>query len=125
MEITQNDNLEEYQSVWTDLHFRKPADAAGQVVIRAAGHHPRCRITKVTYDVLAYANVADQFVIEELNGTDHTTAVACGTAIGVATDMTITDDIFERNEAICFNLTVDGDPANAGIIAIRCESVHS
>lgn len=119
----EESEVPEYFMVGTVAYARKPADSVGQVILVRAGHHPKVRITKCYYDVLAYATAADVIALEEEGGTDHATLTG-GAAIGVNVDATITDDIFEKNEAICYNLTTDGNAANAGIFFVQFESIH-
>lgn len=120
----EESEIPEYFSVFTLIHHRKPADSVGQVVLAAPGHHPKCRIARASYNVLAYSTAADVIAIEDGDGTDAAT-VTGGAAIGVSVDFTlVAGQVFERNEAICVNLTTDGNAANAGIVTIQCESIH-
>jgi hypothetical protein len=104
-------------------YFRSTADAVGQTVLLAAGKHPKLRITRADVFVIAYSTAADVFAIEEQGGTDHGTVTA-GAVAGLKTAFSITDDIFEANEAVCINLTTDGNALNAAIISIYFESIH-
>lgn len=124
----EESEIPESFSIFTLVHFRKPADAVGRVLLSAAGHHPKCRLVKGQSVVLAYNASADVAAIERGSGEDVAT-VTCGAAIGVSVDYTIapaagTKNTFERNEDIYFNLTTDGDAANADIHAFTFESIH-
>ena len=120
----EENEMPEHYSLFTLVHSRKPADSVGQVVLAAAGHHPKCRIASAHYTVLAYTAVADQVAVEDGDGNDAAT-VTGGSAIGISVNMDlIAGQVFERNEAICANLTVDGDAANAGVLFVTLESIH-
>jgi len=51
--IEENEIPESF-GVFTLYHTRTPADAVGQVVISAAGHHPKCRLVRATVIALSY-----------------------------------------------------------------------
>ena len=107
------------------IHNRKPADAIGQVVLCAGGHHPKCRLVSMKYMVVVYTGAADVFVAEDGTGNNATQDLTGGAAIGVETTCTlIQGQVFERNEGICINMTTDGDNANAGILTLQLESIH-
>jgi len=42
----EEDEIPESFGVFTLYHMRDPAAAVGQVVISAAGHHPKCRLVR-------------------------------------------------------------------------------
>ncbi len=120
----EESEIPEHFSIFTLVYCRKPADAVGAVTLAAPGHHPKCRIARAQVVVLAYSTAADVIAIEDGDGNDAATVTA-GTAIGVSTDFTlIPGQVFERNEAIRYNLTTDGDAANADIIFVQLESIH-
>ena len=120
----EESEIPEHYSVFTLVHNRKPADAVGQVILAAAGHHPKCRIARASANVLAYSTAADVIAIEDGDGNDAATVTA-GAAIGVSVDFTlIAGQVFERNEAIAVNLTTDGNAANATVVTIQLESIH-
>ncbi len=122
--LIEETEIPEYFSVFTLVYCRKPADGTGQVILAAPGHHPKCRIARATVVVLAYSTTQDVIAIEDGDGNDAATVTA-GTAIGVAVDFTlIAGQVFERNEAIAYNLTTDGNAANADIIFVQLESIH-
>ncbi len=126
-QIEENE-IPEHFSLFTLVHFRKPADGVGTVTLSAAGHHPKCRLVKGQSVVLAYSTAADVAVLERGTGED-VASVTCGAAIGVSVDFTIapaagTENVFEKNEDIVFNLTTDGNAANADIFAFTFESIH-
>ncbi|HWQ95927.1 MAG TPA: hypothetical protein VN368_01005 [Candidatus Methylomirabilis sp.] len=124
----EENQIPESYSLFTLVHFRKPADGTGAVTLAAAGRHPKCRLVKGQSVVLAYSTAADVAALERGSGEDVAT-VTCGAAIGVSADFTIapaagTKNVFERDEDIVFNLTTDGNAANADIFAFTFESIH-
>jgi hypothetical protein len=119
----EESELPEYQTVFTLVHFRGTDGSVGQTVLSAAGHHPKVRMTKAVAVPIAYSTATDVFAIEETTGADHAT-VSSGTTVNIPTAFTITDDVFERNEGICVNLTTDGNAANATLIFATFESIH-
>lgn len=126
--LIEETEIPESFSLFTLVHFRKPADATGAVTLAAAGGHPKCRLVKGQSVVLAYSTAADIAALERQSGEDVAT-VTCGTAIGVSVDYTIapaaaTRNEFLRNEDIVFRLTTDGDAANADIHAFTFANIH-
>jgi hypothetical protein len=124
----EESEIPEHFSIFTLVHFRKPADGTGTVILSAAGHHPKCRLVKGQSVVLAYSTAADVAALERGSGEDVAT-VTTGAAIGISVDFTIapaagTKNVFEKNEDIVFNLTTDGNAANADIFAFTFESIH-
>ena len=120
----EENEMPEHYSLFTLTHNRKPADGVGQVVLAAPGHHPKCRIVSVKHTVLAYAAAVDVFAVEDGDGNDAATLDG-GAAIGISTEgALVAGQVFERNEAICANLTTDGNAANAGILTVLLESIH-
>jgi hypothetical protein len=116
--------LPEYTSLYTLVHFRGTDGVVGPTTMVAAGHHPKFRMTKAYAVPIAYSTATDVFAIEETTtGTDHAT-VSAGTTVNIATNFTITDDVFERNEGIAVNLTTDGNAANATLIVAQFESIY-
>lgn len=127
MSLSQVEEAEipDHYSIFTLVHLRDPADAVGQVVLAHPGHHPKCRLVDVKAAVLAYSTAVDIFAIEDGDGNDAATVTCAATVGSKQTAKTLIEgQVFERNEAICLNLTTDGNAANAFIATMTFESIH-
>ena len=122
--MVEESEIPEGMSVFTLTHNRKPADSTGQVVLCKPGHHPKCRLQSFKSMCLAYSTAVDVAAVEDGDGTDAAT-ISAGAAIGISTEGTLVQgQVFERNEAICINLTTDGNAANATIFTLQMENCH-
>lgn len=120
----EEDELPEHYMLFELTHNRKPADSTGQVVLCEPGHHPKCRLVYVKLMTLVYG-AADAFMVEDGDGNDAIVSLAQGTAIGISVEATLIEgQVFERNEAICVNLTGDGGATEASIMTLLLESIH-
>lgn len=127
MSISQleESELPEHYSVFTLVHARDPADSTGQVVLSAPGHHPKCRLADLKVVVTAYSTAVDVGAIEDGDGNDAATFTCAAVVGSKQTAKTIIQgQVFERNEAICVNLTTDGNAANAFLLFATFESIH-
>lgn len=125
--IEENEIPESF-SVFTIYHAHIAGTATGQVVISAAGHHPKCRLVRAHYVAVAYATGASVFSIERGSGEDVATLTGPA-ALGVSAAATIapaagTKNSFERNEDIAVNLTTQGSATNAGLLVMTFENIH-
>ena len=121
--VDQNE-LPEYLVPFTLVHMATIAGATGQTVLAAPGHHPKCRLVKVTVTSEAYANVPDQYVIEDGDGNDASLAAVQSATVNTPVNgVLIAGQYFDRNEAICVNRTVKGDAANACFVIAQLESI--
>lgn len=121
----EGDEIPEHLVLFELVHNRKPADSVGQVILSHPGHHPKCRVVSMKHVVFAYTAAPDVFVAEDGDGNNATEDLTGGDALGVSSECTLIEgQVFERNEAICVNMTTDGDNANAGILTLLLESIH-
>lgn len=116
------------QQPFTVFYPHIAAQATGQNTMIAPGHHPKCRLVKASYAMLAYATGASVMAIERGSGEDVAT-LTTPTALGVSAAATIapaagTTNVFEVNESICVNLTTQGSTTNAGILLATFETIH-
>lgn len=124
----EESELPESMVPFTVYHCRSPADSVGQVVISAAGHHPKCRLVRANYIAIVYSTAVDVLAIERGSGED--VATVSGAAVtGTPAAFTIapaaaTKNSFERNEDIAVNLTTDGNAANSGLALMTFENIH-
>jgi hypothetical protein len=121
----EESEIPEHYSVFTLVHARDPADATGQTVLSAPGHHPKCRIADLKVVVTAYSTAVDVGAIEDGDGNDAAT-FTCAAVVGSkqTAKTIISGQVFERNEAIVHNLTTDGNAANAYLCFVTLESIH-
>ncbi len=109
-------------STFALIAVRSPADGVGQAVFPGgeAGNHRKCRLLKAVATPLAYSTAADVIAIERGSGEDVATVTAAA-VVGTPTAATIapaagTKNQFAADEDICYNLTTDGNAANATMI---------
>jgi len=107
---------------FTLVAFRSPADSVGQVIFPGgeSGNHRKCKLLKAVATALAYSTAADVIAIERGSGEDVATVTSSAT-VGTPVAATIapaagTKNQFEVDEEICYNLTTDGNAANATMI---------
>jgi hypothetical protein len=116
--------------VFNLIAIRSPADATGQVIFPGgeAQNHPKCKLIKCVVIPLAYSTAIDVIAIERGSGEDVAT-VSAAAVVGTPATATIapaaaTKNSFEVNEDICYNLTTDGNAANATIIICTMKNIH-
>lgn len=101
----------------------KTADSTGQFQLLAAGHHPKCRITRTSVTILD-GSAQVQAVIEDGDGNDAATGLNSGTTAFVNTEGTlVAGQVFERNEAVMLNVTAAGTGIHA-LFVVELETIH-
>jgi hypothetical protein len=121
--IEQNE-LPEYLVPFTLTYMATVAGSTGQVILAAAGHHPKCRFVRGQVTSQAYSTTADQYVVEDGDGNDATAACVQSTTVNTpASFVAIAGQYFDRTEAICINRTVVGNAANACFVIVQFESI--
>lgn len=119
----EESEIPEHYSIWGMTVAYKVGFTAGQKVIVAAGHHPKCRLVSGQVHPHIFTTTGSQFTVEDGDGnnaTDNLTTAVVDTML----DFTpIAGQVFERNEAICI-LSVQGNAANANSVYLLFESVH-
>lgn len=120
--IEESEMPEQY-SLFSTVTAYKVAFTAGQKVIVAAGHHPKCRLVGGQVHPHIFTTTGSQFTVEKMDGTnasDNLTTAVVDTML----DFTpIQGIVFERNDAIVI-LSVQGNAANANSVYLLFESVH-
>lgn len=119
---SQIDPAELPAQTFTLVAFRSPADGTGQVIFPGgeSGNHRKCKLLKAVAVPLAYSTAVDVVAIERGSGEDVATVTVAST-VGTPAVATIapaagTKNQFDVDEEICYNLTTDGNAANATMI---------
>jgi hypothetical protein len=121
--IEQNE-LPEYLVPFTLTYMATVAGSTGQVILAAAGHHPKCRFVRGQVTSQAATTTGDQYVVEDGDGNDATAAALQSLTANTPTAFVpIAGQYFDRTEAICINRTVVGNAANACFVIVQFESI--
>lgn len=112
----EQDELPEYLSIFTLPIALITADGTGQNVLAAAGHHPKCRLTKLV-QLTTIANAAPMDVsIEDGDGNDAAVGTGSTTLGNDGTVVYVYGKVFERDDAIIANVVDDGTAAGVLIL---------
>ena len=119
----EESEIPEHYGVFTVTKCYPVAFSAGQDVVVAAGHHPKCRLVSGTVHPHIFTSTGSQFTVEDGDGNDASDNLTTATVDTMLDFTPIAGQVFERNEAICI-LSVQGNAANANTVHLMFESIH-
>lgn len=120
--IEQNE-LPEYLVPFDLVYWATIGGSTGQVTLREAGKHPKCRLVSAEVVSIAYDTAADVYAIEDGDGNDAATGTQSATANTPVSFTVNRSNYFDKDEAICINRTTVGNAANACLIIAHFESI--